>query len=635
MKSPKPPSRRRKKRQSPPVIEAGDLAESGAVQLTSPGARLVQFFSPVLVTLGSPWFWPFFISGATAIGAMVWMYSLPPISECRNLDLGASDAERLYCADLAARQGNVRALMTALDLVAQWPEDHPLYSQAQELSNEWSQATIVIARRQMEQGNQDYAKTIIQKVPKSSQYYAQAQDLLNTWTTDEGSILLAQAETAIKAADWPAALDITRRLSILGSEHWSTKSTELLGRINYERQAWGTLETARDLASWNTAQELVAAIVLAQAIDRNTVAGQLVPKEIGAWVDEVLTYAQEWEQAGDITAAVDLITQIAPSLPASAQNSPILILGRAQAAASQGTLSGYLLALLLLEQLPADERLNPYISERQLAWEAEAKNLGQLNMAQWLAGFDVGLGYQLAIQQAQTVALGQPRRPEAQGLIAQWQRQAQASQEQPLLRIANQIAETDTLDQAIVVANRIPANSMLSGMAQAQIRQWQGELQREADQVTLADALALAKDKKLSEAIALARKIGENSPVYQEARQNIRTWENTLRQEELRNQPAPSWWSTPTESTPEPEASPETPESEPTPEASPESPAPEVSPSPTTPSPETTATPTSSPSPESSVAPSPIETPPPPPEDPPPPPSPAADPPFPPPPIPE
>ncbi len=601
MESQQSRSRRRSQRQITPSQPAPLVTEGGAVELAREKLQLSQLWQPILKILSSPWFLPFFISGATGVGAAIYIFSLPPVSECRNLSTGAADAEKLYCADVAARQGNIKALISALELVAQWPAEHPLHSQALELSNEWSQAMIVIARRQMEQGNQDYAKTLIQKVPKTSQYYAQAQDLLNTWTTDEGSTLIAQAETAIKAADWPAALDITRRLNLLGSEYWAGKSGELLVRLNYERGAWDKLEEARSWASWDAPPEYVKAIVLAQSIDPKTVAGQLVPQEVGAWVKAVIEYAQGLEASGDVAGAVNLITQIAPSLGNSQQNIPLLQLGQAEAAASQGTVWGYLEAVMRLEAIPREGILGEYVTQRQQAWELEAKNLGQLELAQWFASFDQGLGYQLAIQQAQTVGLGQPRRIAAQTLIAQWQRQAQASQEQPLLNVANQLAEKAEFEQAIEIANRIPMQASLYAMAQAQITEWRGELQRQLDQPILANARQLAKEKKLSEAIATARKISPSSPLYEEAQVDIRGWLRSQRQAEARETDSnPAWWSPSTSPTePEVEPTPDTVEASPLPSNSPEAteaPMPTDSPTPTG---ETAPNPTTTPSPES------------------------------------
>lgn len=598
--------KRRKSSDSSLVSEQGAIELSPEVAKSQPSRSIRWPFAPVF---NSPWFWPFFISGATALGAAIWIFNLPPLPECRNLSLGATDAERLYCADMAARRGNINALMAALELVSQWPSDHPLYAQAQRLSNEWSQATIVIARRQFEQGNIDYAKTIIQKVPKTSTHYTQAQTLITLWTTDEGSSLAAQASSAINAADWPAALDIARRLTLLNSDHWNQVASELLVRINQERQAWGQLEEARSLAGWQTAKELVEAILITQKIDPQTIAGERVPDEIQPWIAEVIAYAEEWQATGNIQDAISLISDIAPVLRTRQGTPALLQLGQAEAAANQDTFWGYWEALARLESLPPEPALTAYVTTKQQAWEAQVQNLGQLQLSRWLAKVDQTWGYELAILQAQNVPLGQPRRIEAQTLIAQWQNQVQASQVQPLLTAAQQLAASENYLEAQRIAQRIPTTNPLYGTAQAETTQWQAQLDTQRDQPILTQAKALAEHQKLSEAIRAAGQIPADSPLYRQARDQIRAWKQEKQQIEDAQRPR---WSRPI---PEPEVPPtQTDSTADNSSAEPIDPYPSpafVTPSPASPTPTDVPLPNPSPT-ESPASPEPTNTTPPP-----------------------
>ncbi|MDS3861571.1 hypothetical protein RIF25_12215 [Thermosynechococcaceae cyanobacterium BACA0444] len=598
----------RSPRKRHPSTDPSLMIEQGAIEL-SPATTKSQASSstrwPFAPVFNSPWFWPFFISGATALGAAIWIFNLPPLPECRNVSLGTTDAEQLYCADMAARRGNINALMAALDLVSQWPQDHPLYTQALELSNQWSQATIVIARQQFAQGNIDYAKTIIQKVPKVSHYYPQAQSLLTYWTTDEGSSLAAQASSAINGADWAAALDIARRLSLLGSDHWSSVASDLIVRINREREAWGQLEQARGLAGWQTVNELVAAILMAKKINPETIAGQRVPQEIQPWVELVMDYAQEWQNAGNLEAAIDLVREIAPVLRATQGDPPLLQLGQAEAAAHQDTFWGYWEGIMRLEKLAGDSGLAAYVTRQQQAWERQAQNLGQLQLARSLAGLEQTWGYELAVLQAQSVHMGQPRRIEAQTLIAQWQRQIQASQAQPLLNAAQQLAQAEKYPAAQLIAQRISPTNPLYSTAQAEVKQWQATLQTKQDQPILAQAEALASHDKLKEAINRAAEIPAHSPLYQQAQARISDWYRERRRIEDAEAAArrPLW------SAPSPEPAPETTEISPasSPEPAPET-TPSLTPSPASDLPSSPPTP-ASPSPEAPLSPDPPPSP--------------------------
>ncbi|WP_448515422.1 hypothetical protein [Parathermosynechococcus lividus] len=568
--------------------------------IAAPGSLLLRWQhlqQHLLQYEGWPWLIPFLMAGATVITASSWILLLPPLPDCRHLSLLTSDGDRLYCADQAARNGNLPSLAQAIETVSQWPTDHPLFPQAKRRVDEWSLALLVIARQQLSQGNIELATMLLQKIPKTAIAYDQAQELLTATNIGEGGNLLSAAEAAIRQQDWGLALLQVKLMNQLGTDYWQEQAQKLSTRISQEQDAWGTLVQARDLAGWLTANELAEAVMLALSIPRNAVVYGEAQADIRRWIPEVFEYAQERLNNGDTVGALALIEKIAPALDVSYHDRSIVILGQAKALAAQDTVLGYWEAIARVQQIPAKDPFYGAAREYLAQWQQQLQSASQLQLSTWFASSHWRWGYELAIQQAQQIPLGQPKRPQAQGLIAQWRRDLRTIDEQPILNAAIALAEQKEYAAAIQIVERLPANAALLAIAQQHRQDWQIKLEELVDRPILDRAITLAREGKLEEAITTAAQIKWDRYLYREAQNKIWQWEYELavrsrRQEE--QTPAESWWEAP------PPTVPETAVSSPEPTASPD-----TAPEPELPSPTPTATepPPPSPSPEASAIP--------------------------------
>jgi soluble cytochrome b562 len=252
-------------------------------------------------------------------------------------------------------------------------------------------------------------------------------------------------------------------------------------------------------------------------------------------------------------------------------------------------------AYALSTQIDSKTTVNEQNRDRQQKWEGQVQNWGQLTVAKWFAGLDRISGYHAAIDQANLVTPNQPRRVEAQTLIAFWNKQintfpdrqfiarakqmavdntivslqsaaeeaskvlsgqplretAQALivqwsdtvekiQDRPILDEALALAKKGDLNAAIQSAGRIKSDRALYRDAQAAIGGWVAQIQAVEDRPILSDAEALANEGRLTEAISRASNIGPSRALYSEAQSRIASWADQRRQIENANRPSPS-----------------------------------------------------------------------------------------------
>ncbi|WNC53713.1 hypothetical protein [Thermosynechococcus sp. TG215] len=599
-------------RQVPKSAEPA-IAPAVTTAVESIPSRWQAYRQRLMAYEGWPWLIPFLISGVTLMTASAWLLVLPPLPDCRHSGLVMSDGDRLYCADQAALHGNLPSLAQAIETVSQWPEDHPLFPQAKRRVDEWSAALLVIARQQLSQGNIDLATLLLKKIPTTAASYSQAQELLTATNVGEGGNLLATAEAALRQQDWGLALLQVKLMNQLGTDYWREQAQKLSVRISQEQDAWVQLVQARDLAAWLTANELAEAVMLALQIPPEAVVYSQAQADIRRWIPEVFVYAEERLTAGDREGALALIEKIAPALDVSYHDRPIVILGQAKALAAKGTVLGYWEAIARVQQIPTTDPFYESAQAYLKTWQQQLRNQQHLQWASWLANSHLRWGYALAIAQARQVPLGQPERGQAQGLIALWQRDLRTINEQPLLHAAIALAEQKQYQAALGVLQYFPSNAVLASVVANYRNEWQEKLEEIEDRPILDQAIRLAREGKLEEAIQTAEQIGSGRALYREALNRIWQWDYELSvRQRQQAAPTPAWWESPPsppERTSEPVTEPESvPPATPTPEATAApKPTPETSPTPT-PTPETTVAPTPAspaPTPEATVAPMP------------------------------
>jgi len=480
------------------------------------------------VWLGHPWLTALLVSGITGIGALLWLSRLPPLPNCQRLSPFATDAERLYCADQAARQGEVKPLIAAVKTVSQWPEDHPLALQASHLRDEWSKSILSIANQKLEQGKLKEAVSIARQIPANSAIYSEAQSAIQTWEADwsQGSEIYQEAETALKNQQWEQSAEYLKRLLQLDNDYWRQQVRELNVRTAREQTAWKQFQQAQDLAGLRTPEALGEAIALASKVDPGSYMVEKAKAERETWSKLLLEIAED-SLAWDLQGAIAAAEKIPEDASVHLQAQDIVNFGRAQLLSQEDKFWDYVHAWTLVQPIATDQPLHEQAQAKAAEWEQQIQNETQLQMANWFAQLGQGFSYQLAIDAAEMIQTDQPQRLQAQTLIAQWSKQLDKLEDAHYLANAVQLAAAGTIDKlqaAIAQASQVNLGRALRIEAQTLIAEWQNRLQIVQDQPLLDRAKELAQQGQLSQAIALAQQIPQSRALYSEAQSTIRDW---------------------------------------------------------------------------------------------------------------
>ncbi|MEG5066743.1 hypothetical protein QUB33_24310 [Microcoleus sp. B3-A4] len=480
--------------------------------------------------------------GVTGAAAFLWLLTMPPPPNCQQLSPLAADGERLYCAQQAAKSGKLEQLESAMALVQAWPKEHPLYSQGQHLIGEWSKAILGFARAKIERGDLKGALEIVAKIPKTSPSYPEVEEAVTAWEKNwqEGQKLYDTALAALKSEDLRKAWDYAQALFKLENVFWSQKRyNELIQQISLERNGWQRLQEARDLATEGTPQKFAEAIVLARKIDPQLFARAKAEKEIEGWSRTLLAMATKRLGAKDLPGAIEAASVVPQDSPLFAEAQDLMQLGRAQAVTWNQSISTPLPQHIfsLLEGQGAASQIapgRPLYKQAQVQIEnlqVQFQDLLRLQVASTIASVGQIGTFGLAIEQAQTIGLKQPRRVHAQTLVAAWRREIQRIEDQSFLTLAKQLAEPQTVEglkggmaQLLLIAQNRPRRIE----AQTLLAQWTKRIEVIQDQPLLDEAIALAKQGKLSAAIEKASAIKSGRSLFAKAQDNVYQWVSEL-----------------------------------------------------------------------------------------------------------
>jgi hypothetical protein len=480
--------------------------------------------------------------GVTGAAAFLWLLTMPPPPNCQQLSPLAADGERLYCAQQAAKSGKLEQLESAIGLVQAWPKEHPLYSQGQHLIGEWSKAMLAFARAKIELGDLKGALAIVAKIPKTSPSYPEVQDAVTAWEKNwqEGQKLYDTALAALKSEDLRKAWDYAQALFKLENIFWSQKRyNELIQQISLERNGWQRLQEARDLAQEGTPQKFAEAIVLARKIDPQLFARAKAEKEIEGWSRTLLAMATKRLKGKDLPGAIEAASVVPQDSPLFAEAQDLMQLGRAQAVMWNQSVSTPLAQHIftLLEGQGAASQIapgRPLYKQAQVQVESlqvQFQDLLRLQVASSIASFGQIGALQMAIEQAQTIGPRQPRRVHAQTLVATWRREIQRIEDQAFVNLAKQLVAPGTVEglkggiaQVLLISQNRPRRVE----AQTLLAQWTKRIEVIQDQPFLDEAIALAKQGKLSAAIDKASEIKSGRSLYAKAQDNVYQWVSEL-----------------------------------------------------------------------------------------------------------
>ncbi|WP_202225282.1 hypothetical protein [Okeania sp. KiyG1] len=480
--------------------------------------------------------------GITGGAALLWLLVNPPQPNCQQISPLSADGERLYCAHKAAESRNLEQLETALALVESWPEEHPLYQLGQQMTGEWTKLIIAVANQRIREGDLQAALDTVAKIPESSPAYSRVEEAVASWKKQwaEGQSLYDQAEKAMKAMDWKKASSYSLAMSKLDNIHWqSIKFREILERMALEKKGWQILKDARYLIYRETANEYGEAIALARKIDPKLYIRDRAEKDIQKWSRSLIEIATERIEEKDLKGAIAAIEYIPSDYKMKKEGKDLILLGHAKAAtwnqSMEGSEVGNMVALAEGKAAAAQITSNsPYYQQAQTQIQELQKqldNLAHIHFAKAIASVGQPATLKLAIDQAKMVGLEQPKRIQAQTLIAKWRKDILKIEDKPYVLLAKQLAKQETVDSfnsAIKQASYVALERPLRIEAQTLIAEWNKRVQIIEDSPLLAEARVLAKEGKLGQAIDVAYEIESGRALYEEAQDEIYKWSTEL-----------------------------------------------------------------------------------------------------------
>ncbi|MGD1804949.1 hypothetical protein ACP6PL_05845 [Dapis sp. BLCC M126] len=480
--------------------------------------------------------------GITGGAALLWLLVNPPQPNCEQISPLSADGKRLYCAHQAAESRDLEELEKALALVESWPEEHPLYQLGQQMTGEWTKLIVSVANQKIREGNLQGALDTVAKIPKDSPVYSRVEEAVANWKKQwaEGQSFYDKAQAAIKALNWKKASDYSLAMSKLDNVHWqTTKYRELLERIVLEKKAWQILKDARYLIYRETVDEYGEAIALANKIDPSLYIRAKADKDMEKWGRSLIEIATERIEAEDLKGAITAIEYIPSGHKLKKEAQDLILLGHAQAATWNKSMGGSQIAnmVALIEGKAAAAQItsdSPYYQKAQSQvkqLQQQLDNLTHIQLANAIAGVGQPAALELAIDQAQMVGQKQPRRIQAQTLIAKWRKDILNIEDRPYVALAKQLAQQETVDSynlAIKQASYVALERPLRIEAQTLIAEWNKRVQIIEDSPLLAEARALAKEGKLGQAIDVAYEIEKGRALYKEAQDEIYKWNTEL-----------------------------------------------------------------------------------------------------------
>jgi hypothetical protein len=577
-----------------------------------------------------PWsaFWAVLTAmvGGTGITSYLLLIAVPPTPNCQGVLPISVDSERLYCAQVGAETKEVPKLRSAVDLVKGWTDRHPLYGESQRLLRSWSEDLMKIGRKQLNDGSIEQAIATAKIVPVNSPIYDRTQETIAKWSIQalDSSKIDGRFEQAMKAGDWNQAFVILQAVQQMKGSYWNGyKHDKMASKLARERDGWDRLQEAKDaleakegddynirakrlaLAVKAAAKKekvveaplpkepapILTAMKLANEIDKTTYVyhegqilrskwskhlvqlsvglyksqnfneaiaiAQKVPQDVSSYAEAQdwikLNQAHVWAGKRHMLALMDAISQ-AKKIP---QTSSIYTLARTKQSNWQGMLKQQTqlqwaktiasfqqpvtlaLAIQTAKQVPAQSDVGKTIQSEIATWSQQIETVDNriiLAKAKQIVSKGESLAnLKAAVRLAGKITKDRPLGEEITTSVAEWNEKIQVIEDRPILAQAIEIAKQGHLSQAITVANRIAPGRSLYQDAQSEVRYWSLELQEVADRHTLDRAIAIYRQGNISNAIELAATIGRRSPIYGDARSYVADWRLLLTPRSSRN----------------------------------------------------------------------------------------------------
>ncbi len=390
------------------------------------------------------------------------------------------DGEKLAKAEGIAKNGNVDSFLQAIKLAESIQPSSYVYQKAQEAIPNFGRQMLDLAQKKLDKKDADEAISIAQQIPSSTKLQTEVEDFVTLAEAQRNAWIgtVSGLEAAIAQAQQVAP---TRGIY--------NQAQSLIAQWQLEIEDVSRLEKARSLASNGTINELTAAIIEAQQIPANNPRATEARTEIGRWVAQIQTI----------------------------EDRPYL--DRAEQIALMGDVNSLQTAIAEAGQIRRGRALYRESRRKIATWTDSIQRIQDqpyLDQARSLASSG---NYSQAIATAQQISNGRALSSEAQSEIDSWQGQIRGRDNWKRAQEVSLGGSAEALAEAIRLARRVPDSSPFRGDASSAMDRWSQQI---------LDMAIAQGNSDISQAIETARLVPRGTSAYSSARQQIRTWRETL-----------------------------------------------------------------------------------------------------------
>lgn len=349
---------------------------------------------------------------------------------------------------------------------------------------------------------------------------------------EEGEKIFDDSEKALIDQKWNKAAEIAVLLLSVENRYWrTTKYEEISAQVQEVRGTNSVLAKARALAEKNDVESLIEAVRLAASISPQSRLYPVAKGALARFGGQLMTLAETSLEGKDLGGTLQILDSIPSQANLEREVRDFRAIARAQSRTWSGVVADIQGAIAELRKLGTDR---PYYAKAQELigrWQTDIVDIARLQSAEKLAANGSTPSLMTAIAEASLIPKTNPRWDDAQALIAAWTTTIQTREDQPVLDRAEQLAQNGTIDgyrAAIDEAKRIGRGRYLYEDARGRIASWQEKLEWLEDQPFLAQARTLAARGNLVGAIASAQRIGSGRLLSGEAQAAIRDWQSQV-----------------------------------------------------------------------------------------------------------
>ena len=474
-------------------------------------------------------------SGGVGYGATSILLKLPKTQSCSKVFWPVASASiRLYCAQTAAEDKNVKGLLSAIDLVAVLPENHPLRPEINRNIDRWATTILEIGEEEFQTGELKKAIATAKQIPANLSAGELVDAKIAEWESiwSKGEEIYATVEDKLREADWDGAISSAVRLTESSNEYWATtKYEESINNINVAQEENASLSKAQTQITNGKIDDLILAIDKADDIDEKSYTYNQAQEIIAQAKEKLVNNIEQLIENQDWRQLLKVSNRIPRSLKLQNRVKDWQILANAGSSAQLDTVFGLEEAIEEATKLKQNSEYYKLGQQLTRRWELEIEDVRHLSKARELARVGTIANLNKAITEARLIPSSNPRYNEARQEMTKWRRQVQTIEDQPILNRAREISYGNNVNawrRAIAEINLISGDSPLYGEAQGYARTWRANIERVEDQPILDEADSFANINNYPAAIDAARKIKSSRALYPEAQNRIRLWQQEI-----------------------------------------------------------------------------------------------------------